>query len=243
MASLLVGCTSAVAGQETPEPEAPVTPGDGPDAGAVCSGDPCDLVDQCGCDVGQACGLDTANLASAATTCRAIQFAGIDGDACDTDAECGAGLGCFGTCRTFCERDSDCGAANSFCLVPVMDSGQQVGDVRVCTPRCKPEAQTQNGCPSGQACDLYRTGDSIYTNCRAAGTGGEGDDCDGSDDCRAGFSCVTFSSTYRICTQLCLAPPDPYDAPDELCEGSNLCRGFGGDGWWLGSTEYGACAP
>src|SRR5690606_24707821 len=100
-----------------------------------------------------------------------------------------------------------------------------------------------NGCPPGQACDLYEADDGrIYSECHPAGPGGEGDDCTGYGDCQAGFSCIAFSANFQICTQLCpIIGDDPYEAPP-TCDADGICRPFA-DEKFLGDQEYGACAP
>ena len=274
LATLVAGCAAGAGDGEPDDSEEVPAPGGGDDDGGTggsgdgtCSNEPCDLYDQCGCDAGQACDLDGASLSTGATECRPVHQAGQSQANCSRDEECAAGYGCFGNpgqCRRYCERDGDCGLGH--CLIEIVyDAGggdlQPVPDAMVCTKACKPESSTGSGCPQDpqMACNVsYRdpngqadSGDEFwYTDCRAAGAGGDGADCsaNGDRDCQAGFGCfqVTYSNESGEvvreadeCLQICVW--EVAGQPGGRACATGTCTEFPDPGVIVGDTEYGAC--
>ncbi|HEU5055619.1 MAG TPA: hypothetical protein VFU21_03815 [Kofleriaceae bacterium] len=227
--------------------------------GGTCDTQPCDLYDQCGCESGQACDLDSSALAEGGTICRGITSAGTSTASCDADEECAAGYGCFGDpgqCRKYCETDGDCGLGH--CNIQIVyDAGggdyQDVPGARVCTKACKADSAGGSGCPPDRACDFYWTdpngegGDDgyWYTDCRVGGAGGDKADCsaNGNDDCQSGFGCFAITYTDETvkdeCRQICIWTVNGREG-DRSCA-AGTCHELGGDGIVIGDTEYGAC--
>lgn len=222
-----------------------------PDAGSNCANSPCDLVQQCGCDIAQVCDLDSNALPSGGTACRDVSTPGTEVNDCGSVFDCSAQHVCVGTsCRKYCNVDADCSGEGAICIVqltygsPAMD----IPGAKVCTRSCEPEKATANGCPpSEDACHIYQydpdgtpnSGDEqLLTDCDAAGAGGDGADCttNGSADCQAGYDCVNTGSL--VCKQSCQCP-----SPG-LCGGgactTGTCTGYTTP-LMIGATEYGVC--
>lgn len=223
---------------------------DSPDS--TCSGDPCDLFDQCGCEPGQACALDPDAFESAGTTCREADPTGDGSTACDQDSDCARGYACLGDpgqCRRFCDNDGDCGGGR--CGVQIVyDAGESYEDVpgvKACTKTCKLDAAEGSGCPEadGLGCRFYGSAeDGYYTDCTRAGDGGDAASCatNGSADCAAGFECVgityTDDSVRSECRQMCVRAISGQAAEASCAVGS--CRAFGTP-LVVGDVEYGVC--
>jgi hypothetical protein len=256
-------CTGIIVGESTPEAEQ----GTDGDAGGkedepstTCQADPCELKTQCGCEIGQACDLDPAELPTAGTHCREATPTGQSQAACSTSEECAAGYGCFGApgqCRKYCAGHNQCGFGHCIINVTYSDGGQSapVPDATVCSKACKPESATGSGCPSTFGCFPYRydpngvpdTGDEFwYSDCRtAATTGGRHDascEAKGDSDCAPGYNCLRISysdgTSARRCRQTCVWQVGD-KVGDRVCSGGRTCAPL--NDIIIGDTEYGSC--
>jgi hypothetical protein len=227
----------------------------------TCPGDPCSLLEQCGCGGQQVCDLDTSNLATAGTACRDVVVPGTEGANCSMDSQCAAGYSCFGApgqCRRYCAADADCGT-DAYCLIQVVfgSPSMPVPDTTLCTKACTPDAASDNGCPSAPqfGCRIIQndpdgvaaSGDEfLVTDCgKASASGTDGVDCATAGDaaCAAGFSCFTITQGGNPvgdqCKQLCVFTVDG-NPGSRLC-GTGTCTQLTGDPFLVGTTEYGAC--
>lgn len=165
---------------------------------AMCAGSPCDLVPQCGCAGATACYPN----GSGGTICATEGNADV-GDTCSSANQCKGGAGCTqigeaaAVCMGFCRDDVDCSVGTA-CL-PSADG------YNFCTLSCR--LDTQVGCPGGTRCvPGFREDDTAYSVCAVAtGTGKEGDSCEETTDCAAGYACLfaqgaTVGSCYQLCT-------------------------------------------
>jgi hypothetical protein len=269
----VAGCKTSIGDAPTPagaDPGVGDEGGDGPvggddeggdGVGGACAGEPCDLYEQCGCDPGQACDLDGAELATGGTICRAVSSPGQTQSNCSSEDQCAAGYSCLGNpgqCRKVCDEDGDCGAGH--CVVRVVfenDQGEfeDVPDARACSKPCTAGVAEGNGCPADpvMGCRVYSydpdgaadSGDEFDdTDCTAAGTGGDAADCSagGDDDCLPGFGCYVITYTDDTqqyeCRQICVVSIDGVEQTGQCAVGT--CNGFA-DPSTVGDTEYGVC--
>lgn len=229
--------------------------------GGACVGDPCDLYEQCGCEPGQACDLDGASLANGATKCRDVSTPGQTQSNCDSEDQCAAGYSCLGDpgqCRKVCDEDTDCG--DGYCIVQVVfenDQGQfeDVPDANACSKPCNADSADDSGCPGNPAmgCRFYShdpdgaagSGDEIdYTDCTAAGAGGDTVDCTagGDADCATGFGCFVITYTddteHNECREICAVSIGGIEGAGQCAIGT--CHGFTQPAV-IGEVEYGVC--
>jgi hypothetical protein len=263
LATGLAGCSTSVEGDPTPVGG---EPGGGGDLGATdgdglsgsCEEGSCSVYEQCGCEAGQACDLDGADLAAGGTECRDVASPGQTESNCDTPDQCAAGYSCLGEpgqCRKMCDEDRDCGVGH--CIVAVVfeaDSGEleTVPGANACTKQCDAERATGSGCPRDpiMGCRFYPydeegTGEQgYYTDCTPAGVGGDGADCSANsdDDCAPGFGCFVISydddTEKDECRQNCAFPAGS-DAAAGVC-GAGTCHPFDPPAL-VGDVEYGVC--
>jgi hypothetical protein len=188
------------------DPNAPDADPNAADANG-CDQQPCSLIPQCGCSGGMVCDLDSANLDTGATDCRAVNSPGTDTSSCVIAEQCAAGYTCLGPsggaqCRRYCDGDPDCAGAGSLCALNVV-FGSPAANVcwgpnpedcaKVCTKSCDPTATAPPTCPSGFGCYIYGDGaGGDLTDCTKAPTsgGGVGATCQYSEDCAAGNICL-----------------------------------------------------
>lgn len=204
-----------------------------------CSTEPCDLLEQCGCESEQAC--DTTFQSSGLTVCRAITKQGTEVDSCGALTECAAGYLCLGggrwsRCKRFCGPDAGChGGGGSHCFA-VYSGGTPVANTKYCTANCDPMASSPAGCPAGWQCfALYNSGASqAYSECASPGPQGVGDSCDDAADCAKDLTCVFFNTAGQ-----CL-PECRKTAPASGCPGGKTCFSYTPK-VQLGGIEYGYC--
>ena len=98
---------------------------------------------------------------------------------------------------------------------------------------CDPFKLTGNGCMAGEACFIYvqypsePCGQEIYGSyCAPAGNGGQGDGCEGGNDCSPGHVCVITGSGTQ-CVQLCKLEGPSGCESGLVCEPIDV-KGFGG---------------
>jgi hypothetical protein len=95
------------------------------------------------------------------------------------------------------------------------------------------DAYNQKGCPPGQGCYIFvqypqeTCGQEIYGSiCAPGGTGKQGDDCGGAEQCAGGYVCVITGQGTQ-CVKLCKLTGSS-GCPDGLvCETIDV-KGFGG---------------
>lgn len=183
----------------------------------------CQLVPQAGCPAGLKC---TSH--DAVTTVCDPNGTNNRGELCTTREgvdSCYAGFGCaaastkIGICRAYCRTDANCGN-RSYCELPLGTSG-----IYLCTEPCNPFGA---GCAAGLDCFAY---DQEHTDCRIAGTKGEGQACARPEDCQKGMACLGPAGG-EACRFLCLrASPS--------CPNLKSCYTIQGPrGTW---PTYGAC--
>jgi hypothetical protein len=170
------------------------------------------------------------------------------GQSCGAGAECAPGLLCVltdptpptvSTCAKFCEVDGDCTAPGGLCILGLNDgSGGLIPDVLLCTEDCSPV--TNVGCPiAGTACQLGKEQDGLgrlFTRCGPAGAGTQNAACATTDDCAAGYGCITPQGSNAVCLRWCnVAQPS--------CPGITTCVPLTIDGAnvQIGAVQYGAC--
>jgi hypothetical protein len=219
----------------------------GGEGGEECAAEPCSIEEQCGCPAGDACDLDSTQLATGAAKCRPADPTGTG--ACEIFADCAIGRTCAGRpglCREFCSEDADCdGTARCILALTYTDDtgdSEPVPGVTLCTTDCK--ADQENSCPPGRACRIAlrgsESGNYWYTDCRPSqGPGGGGSPCPGGDgDCLPGYDCV-ITGGDKVCAEVCVlnvaAEPGP-----RTCNAGGTCVGFNPDAL-VGEVEYGVC--
>jgi hypothetical protein len=167
----------------------------------------------CGCPDGDACYFVNpgSRICAPAGTLGVLQ-------PCGGSNACSPGLACLpilaGTssdllCQEVCTSDSDCSAGAS-CSGPTIEEG--IG-TQLCGHVCDPV--TSDPCPGGLACRVLSDGES--TVCGGAGSGGQGDPCADTGDCRAGFACGNDASGETVCLRLC-------DVASASCPSGTMCR-------------------
>ena len=204
--------------------------------GGGCTETPCRLVSpQCGCAVGQGCYISggdrvcgapgtelTGQACAGATACQA-------GNLCVGDASMSAAL-----CRRFCDSDSDCAGAGALCLLTLSDGmGGSIPDATLCTAACNPASST--GCPPTMGCDIFQESMGamrVLTDCRAAGSTGEGATCTDSDQCAPGLFCGGATGS-QMCVRYC-------QLPGGTCGAGTTCNAFT-DPVIVGGIQYGYC--
>jgi hypothetical protein len=182
--------------------------------------------------------------------CRKATATGIEGATC-TPADpttCAAGLTCGApadgstdpVCYKFCSDDTVCATPGGWCHPGPLQTGASQGfTAKTCTLSCDPIAQ--KGCGTGQACNLGISTDRsrLYTNCIAAGTGGDQAACSIAEDCQAGLSCLKVSINggpqQHMCLKGCVVGATPSG-----CATGEACRSIPPPNT-LGTTQYGWC--
>ncbi|MGK0362794.1 MAG: hypothetical protein ACI9U2_005116 [Bradymonadia bacterium] len=162
----------------------------------------CQPVEQTGCSASQTCGLEPDGT----PICFDIG-PGTEGAGCDTQADCGADLGCLrvhgvARCLRFCtpgEDPADACAGGSELAGAHPDSAAAVclgtvigrADIGVCVLPCTPTAAA---CPDGAACGLIV--EAGIAACRPVGAQADGETCDPGRLCDAGLGCVPYADRY-----------------------------------------------
>jgi hypothetical protein len=189
---------------------------------AACSGEPCSILEQCGCEetpTTPVCDLDLQQLSSGATACRPIRNPGDETSACTRPDQCAGGFVCAGfRCQRYCDDDDDCPGAGGLCILPLLSMNEPIPGVTLCTTDCDPTALVNPTCPPSWACHLYVEGGGAQrwlTNCdRQPATGGElGATCTSDTGCNAGLDCFNSGDgNGSTCHPNCRCPGGDCDA-------------------------------
>ncbi|MBI4512238.1 MAG: hypothetical protein HY698_21575 [Deltaproteobacteria bacterium] len=207
-----------------------------PDGAPSCPNPPpkvCDFFLGCGCKEGEKCTATADGPRCAPAGTKTL------GDECAQDNECPAGSLCAPSggvkqCLAFCDRDHPCAGQSQACFIEIWDgNGAFLG--RACGQTCTLLAQD---CPyDTQACYPINGNANQPEKgvCAKAGTGGSGDACTTSNDCKKGFLCTRRpggTDQDKKCANMC----DRSDG-DPGCESGFSCGLLGGH------TVTGACLP
>jgi hypothetical protein len=99
--------------------------------------------------------------------------------------------------------------------------------------QCDPYHQNNGDCLANEGCYIYvqypeeKCGQEVYGSfCVPAGTGQQGDECFGGNECAAGLDCVVTGSGTQ-CVTLCPLEGDDHCPPGFVCEPIDV-DGFGG---------------
>jgi hypothetical protein len=216
--------------------DAPVLP---PDAN-TCATQPCDILTQCGCGATEACDIDNSD--NIGTACRTVFTPGTETSTCTNPTRCDKGFVCLfdggsnvGTCKRYCDADSDCGTPRGKCIFQITSGGQPIPDVpKACSSNCDPTNSAAGGCPSTHKCGLFTVDTTNIVDCSVAGNGTQGAACNNNDAlCAANFLCTTVGAS-NACRRICNR------TNNTGCVGSQTCLGFATP-FSVGGTEYGVC--
>ena len=197
--------------------------------GGTCDEMPCKLVEpQCGCADAEACTLVQGE--------RSCQPNGTkeEGENCQGLNVCVAGNLCvnyggLGTCRHFCNVDTDCKQPGGAC---VLELNNVMPPQSVCSDNCDPPSNT--GCIAmGGKCDLFLSMTmQWFTVCAPTGPGMQDAPCTDSGDCALGYGCIN-DGMVELCRHYC-------DTQAPACPGVTMCAGFNTPAT-VGAKTYGAC--
>jgi hypothetical protein len=199
------------------------------DGDACADPQPCDVYAQCGCDEGENCTFvnDVKACDQAGT--------GAQDDDCDQANPCSAGFVCLSdnTCAAFCRTNGECpnGAA---CNISLQAAGAQPGDPPLATACSTPDncdALEQDCETVGYACYITNPNDGT-TDCAPEGDQAPGTDCENTNACRAGATCINLGGAGFSCLPHCDSTADP-----STCEGGATCQSVTNDG------PLGVCVP
>jgi hypothetical protein len=201
---------------------------------------PCDILEQCGCDANTACDLDASD--NMGTACRMILTPGTETSACTADTRCDRGyrcLGVAGACRKYCDADADCGTPRGKCIFEITSGGVAIpGIPKVCSSNCDPTGSSAGICPANFKCGIFTASGQNISDCTRAGAGQQGASCQGGGQgdeaaCGAGFLCTTVNAGVNFnCRRICNRA-----APN--C-GGLTCIAFN-PAFTLAGVEYGVC--
>jgi hypothetical protein len=147
-----------------------------------------------------------------------------DSTGCRDGMEC-ANLRCKQACPGPGGVGQSCGRVGSICCG--LGELCSTGGPLACTDSCTPFA----GCPTGFGCHIT-SGAIDYSDCRVAGTGGQGASCTTSADCAPGGFCI--GGTSPMCIRYCVIGDTTHG-----CDVGTHCQTWA----FLGGVAYGACLP
>jgi hypothetical protein len=173
--------------------------GPGPDAGP-----PCDPVAPTSCNGG-----------TCFVACRvnqpAVGMCTMAGTKNAGDLSCGTGKPSLKTCLRFCKDDGQCGSGR--CSTPIPCNGKDT-EFKACSQACNPVGEATQGCAAGLNCFVFA---GEIPDCECSGSvhaGGDGVACATSQECKAGFLCVSMGGA-KSCRPVCRL-----DAPTTCATGT-----------------------
>lgn len=200
---------------------------------ADCSSGACDsiaaLVNQTGCNAGEACTVIDAN---GTIGCMTAGTVAPYAECSTTIGDCLAGALCAGdpatqlyTCMPYCDLNggSTC-PSGGLCLYSFATAQ---GNVGLCSPPDDCDLVDATGCTTGQGC--YIADQSGATVCTTAGTVALGGSCTYTNDCGIGVGCM---GNPGVCTELCHGDGD--------CT-TGTCQGIGQVAPGANNADVGAC--
>jgi hypothetical protein len=145
---------------------------------------------------------------------------GVDGDSCQTGADCAPAFECVGMpgrCRRYCcEGDTSCAQPNDAFFCDIQATAESNLKVPVCSPVSKCKLLTPNACATGETCAVVK--DDGTTGCVTIGPAQAGEPCD-MNHCDNGLTCLGKPGS-RQCFKLCrVAYPGDCDS-NRSCVGS-----------------------
>jgi len=139
---------------------------------------------------------------------------------CQSDLDCGAGLGCVvsdatsqpvtGVCQRYCCGDLEACGPDTYCAPQPLFADPTL-DIPVCTQAVPCMLLTEGACREGQTCTVVRADGT--TSCVPVGDGGQCSAC----PCGPGFVCSNSTGT---CQKLCHT-----DGVGECTGASGTCQG------------------
>lgn len=196
----------------------PAIPDGGADAGLCAPSVPgvgasCNVVKQCGCPTGQACGITFTSDGAPEPACKTPGVKPA-GRACDGPSECAPGTICIGAdnasfCRKFCETDMDCGGGGVCKDIPGKD--KKPTGLRSCWQRCGGHDDCESHC-----CDELSDGDQVCLPAEACTCLPAGASCSTASQC-CGGTCAAGSNGQKVCGGTGSAPSCPAASTDTAC--------------------------
>lgn len=209
------GATDTTDGTDTMDAQCPLWSG------------PCALFAQDACAKGMKCAPIEVNGVWSGECVPIEGDPGVEGDACSLGCglhggadDCGNGLTCwFDVCTAMCDLPvQQCDGPGQACVEP----GFGAQGFGLCMPECNPLLQD---CGNLQACVPEPAGGFVCVPDASGGAGEQGDGCNFTNDCTAGFVCAEGPDVgecleLNCCTALC-------DETDPLsCPPGSSCIGF-----------------
>jgi hypothetical protein len=209
----------------------------------TCPAEPCSLYEQCGCDAGEACDLDTTAFSEGRGACRQADASGTADAYCTATTDCAVGYSCLGgQCRNLCDDEDDCDGNRCNIRVRYTAGGTTayVPGVQACAKVCDIADETPDGCPDGMACRFMKDAAGYYSDCDRATAGGvSGTTCTaGGIECAPGHGCFTISAGVLECREMCAVTINGSPAADSCSTGT--CTALSA-GMQIGTTNYGYC--
>jgi hypothetical protein len=149
----------------------------------------------------------------------------INGESCDDLRDCIAQYSCLGnptdgyTCQELCRSGTDCSNGPPICSSVL--SGENYGYCLFNYVSCNPDPVNNTGCLSDEIC--FDDGGSY---CHPSMGKINGEVCEYSNDCIAGYGCIGNTTDGYKCTEYCRSISD--------CTSGGTCTLFGGE-------NYGYC--
>lgn len=163
-------------------------------------------------------------------SCRDATSDGVETKVCNSPSDCAKGYTCSSTlagssCLKYCATNTDCQDRGSGdCAVDIKGSdGSPFGSVTACSSACDPTQATNASCPVGWACALaaltHNAAPFDELICSEPGVLTQGQQCVGSGDCAAGFTCAPVGSATK-CAQVCVV------GGATVCPTATTCHSF-----------------
>lgn len=205
------------------------TGGGGSCTPAVGTGSTCGTFPQCGCSAGENCDIIQTD---GKAECQSAGSAGLN-EPCSALGDCVKGASCIGgLCRPFCGGDSDCGGGKCVNATYTPTGSSTPVDVpgfQICFTSCDPISPSSK-CGS-QNCTLLDDG---TATCVGAGSAkGTGACTADPNACAPGYVCLSSGDCLHWCR---------VGMSGDCVSSGGTCTSFSTK-VYLGSVEYGVCAP